>query len=298
MLDPRFVTNDLYLVSFGGGSKHMRSAVKRLKKEGLESEYFKEIYIHTDKTIYRRFPSCKGEISQLSGKYKKGFGLYLWKIHLIKETLATIPPDSILLYLDAGCHINSKSISAKKNMDRYKEILKSQAVLAFQIKDYQFRDQTNFSEKFWSKPELTECLKLNDSQINSNQIESGVIFIRNCEIGRDFLINWLDLARRDNYNFILDDPIWDCNQIVGHNRHDQSVFSCLYKKNKLFSLPNETYFADSWEAIGVNFPIWTIRNRTGISADKRIDDLPQISLLYMANLTSKIWCKLKLYFRI
>ncbi len=37
MLDPRFVTKDLYLVSFGGGSKHMRSAVKRLKKEGLDS---------------------------------------------------------------------------------------------------------------------------------------------------------------------------------------------------------------------------------------------------------------------
>ena len=183
-------------------------------------------------------------------------------------------------------------------MNRYKEILKSQAVLAFQIKDHQFQDETNFSEKYWSKSELTEYLNLNNSQLNSNQIESGVIFIRNCEKGREFLINWLELARRDNYNFILDDPIWDHNQIVGHNRHDQSVFSCLYKTSKLLILPNETFFPDSWEVTGGNFPIWTIRNRTGINVNKRFSDLPEIISLQISNLTNRIRYKLKLYFRV
>ncbi len=118
-------------------------------------------------------------------------------------------------------------------------------------------------------------LGLTEKERLSNQIESGVIFFRNNQLSREFVSAWLSLARKNDYEYIRECVIMDGDQEIGQNRHDQSVFSCLYKKFGYFPLSNETYFKNCWETNGSEFPIWTTRNRTGIAREFRIWDVPK-----------------------
>ena len=182
--------------------------------------------------------------------------------------------------------------NSHKNFRRYIQKLDSQPVVAFQIRENQFQDHSDFSEKFWSKKELIEYLYLDGEDSSSNQIESGVILFRNNNEGRDFVEQWLATARVQDYTFIKDDPIVIDGRIVGQNRHDQSVFSCLFKSMRYTPIANETYFPDQWSETGSNFPFWTIRNRTGIRREFHILDLPERFVLRINKFYLKVKSKI------
>jgi hypothetical protein len=102
-----------------------------------------------------------------------------------------------------------------------------------------------------------------------------VIFLKNTSHIRTFVSEWLRISRHMDYEFIREKKITRNGEILGENRHDQSVFSCLYKSWGYSSLLNETYFFEPWEETGSNFPIWTTRNRSGVSHAPRFRDIPE-----------------------
>jgi len=265
----------VHLLTFGAGNRSIRSAVNRLGREARRTDSFTSIFTYTDSSLYREYPDLRLEIESLSRRFVKGYGLFIWKILLIQKILNKIPENSVLLYLDAGCTLNLANPAAQERFHKYLEFLEKQEILAFQLKDGQFHDSTSFCELNWSMGGLMNHLELTEKERHSNQIESGVIFFRNNQISREFVSFWLSLARKNDYEYIRESAIMEGNQQIGQNRHDQSVFSCLYKKFGYLPLSNETYFKNSWETNGSEFPIWATRNRTGISHEFRILDVPE-----------------------
>ena len=51
--------------------------------------------------------------------------------------------------------------------------------------------------------------------------------------------------------------------LVAH-RYDQSILSCVAKSMGVSAIPDETFFAPTWSLSGAAFPIWTVRNRSGV----------------------------------
>jgi hypothetical protein len=284
-------------VTFGDGNQHIRAASRRITNEAKSSNYFRTIKSYDTKSLLQEFPGYEKELSVLQNKYKKGLGLFFWKIILIRESLQLLPEDSILLYLDSGCHIRLHTSRQLTKMQEYLRVLEYQPVMAFQIRDFQFGDNTDFSEQHWSLRTLMEELDLNLDNRLSNQIESGVIFLRNNPTGRAFVDEWLRLARKNEYEFLMDCEILINDKTVGFNRHDQSIFSCLYKSMQFVPYPNENYFDGEWDTKGINYPIWTRRNRTGISLVFSIRDTPEKIILVIEKILQKILSKVRIIFK-
>jgi hypothetical protein len=285
------VSQSIHLLSFGGGNRHIRAAVRRILHEARVSNFFVSVNGFTEKNLYKKFPDLEFEIESLNEKFPKGYGLFVWKILLIQKLLESIPEGAILLYLDAGCTINIQNSTSAERFQSYLNLTMNQGILAFQLKNGQFGDQTKFREEFWSTTELMDFLDLSIPDRISNQIESGVIFLKNTSHIRNFVSEWLRISRHSDYEFIREKKIRHQGKLVGENRHDQSVFSCLYKAAGHTPLLNETYFAGSWEIIGQNSPIWTTRNRSGVSHAPRFSDIPELVDLWVGRQVNRIKSK-------
>jgi hypothetical protein len=135
--------------------------------------------------------------------------------------------------------------------------------LAMQLNDGDF-GLRDLSESSWNTNIIMNELELSSYDRQSNQIQAGILFFRNSKRIRDFVSKWFYYCTHQDYTFLNDsDPIQERNLDFFSSRYDQSVFSALYKKNRMFTIPDETFFSPSWLQSGLNHPIWAMRLRNG-----------------------------------
>lgn len=248
---------NVQLVSFAAGGWQLNRALARLSRNATAGYKFQNISLYTQKSLLR-IPDFWNHHREFINTEKKGFGRWIWKPFIVLDALERAPEDSLLLYVDAGCDFNWGSTQSKKRFKDYLQIATEHESLTFRLNG-------SYPERSWSHPELIRVQSLNSSQTDENQIHASCFLLKNNNKSREFVREWCRLSSINNYQWLITDS--DSVLTSGSafiNRHDQSIFSTLVKSTGRFLIDDETYWGPEWGNRGANFPIWAMRNKTGV----------------------------------
>jgi hypothetical protein len=151
---------------------------------------------------------------------KKGGGFWLWKPYFILKTLKEMNAGDFLFYADAGSFM-------LKNINLLVEELRksNQDIIGFELP---------LIESQWTKKEL--FIKMNcigEEFKNTNQLMASFQLIRKTDFSIVFYKELLEYACDEkNITDVFDYKIAQEKYFIDH-RHDQSIFSLLYKKYNL-----------------------------------------------------------------
>jgi len=232
---------NIKLITFGSHDNYLEAA-KRLTKQANELNIFTETILYNPEYL-KKFNDFWGQHSDFINSNKRGYGYWLWKPYIIKKTMESMNNSDILFYLDCGCELSCN----KKNimLECIESVKNGKKILAVEC-------QTSL-EKNWTKMDLIEKLNMNqDIYIYTKQIQAGAILFFVCDETRQLVNDWYNISCE--YSNLDDSPsVIKNHQGFREHRHDQSIFSLLIKKNKIFSTQNLR--------IAVNY----IRNISGVS---------------------------------
>jgi hypothetical protein len=206
-----------------------KGTLERIGKEAEEMGIFKNIFLLTDSDLV----GMPEEDLEFIRSNKRGYGYWIWKPYLIRRVLSRVSENSILIYADAGCKLESGAIGRLREYIRMVREHKSK-MLTFQM---------GLKECIWTKMDtLNELGFISDGELNSGQVISGIILMENNEKVRGLIDEWYRVSRMYNYH-LLDDSESRLMNAMGfmENRHDQSIFSILVKKNGIQMIGDETY---------------------------------------------------------
>lgn len=164
---------------------------------------------------------------------RKGGGFWLWKPYLILKTLNEMEYGDLLFYMDSGS-VFCKGVSGLFNKLEFQ----NQDVVSF---------ETPFIEREYSQKRTIEYMLegLDPNQfisvINSNQIQATFQFVRKSEESIRFYSELLELSTNPDLIKDADTLAEESYGLVAH-RHDQSIFSLLYKKYGYRALRDITQF--------------------------------------------------------
>lgn len=167
------------------------------------------------------------------------------------------PENAVLLYCDAGCHLNPKGV---ERLQFYVDELNADplGVKAF----YAHCGYTEVTEKKWMKGDVFEYFNCRDRKdvTDSQQVAATQILLRKVSSAVELVREWKRIMY-EQFSLIDDTPSKSPN-LPGYleNRHDQSIFSLLYKLRGGIPLPSgETDSADYTKMDA--YPIWNMRDR-------------------------------------
>ncbi len=240
-------------VTFGDGSPLYRASANRLARNAKQSGWF-------SKSVKYEFKDIRTEFKKYSPRdfeKNRGFGYWLWKPMVLKKFAIQNVDLDLIMYADAGCHLNVNEVSSSRFADYVNGITASNPAVAF---------QSDHIERHWTKGDLLK--QFNESHYGTGQFLATVL------IGnRDFLINlcddWIKLARLNNSHF-LDDSNSECPNdpnFVEH-RHDQSILSLLLKDKDIRGFPESETYSSDWYTMG-DFPIWSTRYISGADFQRK-----------------------------
>lgn len=208
----------------------------------------------------------------------KGFGLWIWKPLVILEAFKKFPNSKFIIYLDSGCELNINAKSIDKFYG-YLELARDYDALGFEL---------TLLEKKWTSAYTYKYLKPKRS--NSKQIQASILIFKKSKITYKFVNKWLDYMSKDNFSLAkgLKNSQLGINQ--DNHRHDQSILSIIFHKEKFATIPDESWFEGNWNS-GSGSPIWTARNRLliSINSNKFILMLFKIILRIHIRLTSHFY---------
>ena len=265
-------------------------AAKRLVREAKGAGIFSEVKIWDLRALVVSKPEFQIHLDFIK-ENPRGLGNWIWKPHILQLALAHSKEDEYLIMLDAGCQLNLNETSLLR-LDYYFQLVNQSGGLVMELKagDFGISDLT---ERAWTKKAVLEDLDPAGEFADTNQIQSGIILIKNTEEIRELVNQWVALCEIDNYRYLrsptddsLEDPFF-----LGH-RWEQSILSLLIKRWNIGFIPDETFFAPNWED-GENFPIWAPRNRSGGDSIRR--NMRDIFLIAMAKLERENLQRFRLY---
>ena len=238
--------NKIFFCSFS--DSRFTPNLKRIEKEAKTLETFDNIFIYNEKSLDREF------VEQFKDKLRfkvRGYGFWVWKPYLILKTIQKLEEGDVLLYADTGCKLNS---SAKVKLNEYIDRVRisKSGILASQLLPFH-------NEKIYTKADLLEFFEVTNKTeiLDTPQIAATFMFIRKCDNSIRILKQWLSVFY-ENFKLIDDTPSIVSNDLnfVEH-RHDQSVFSILYKLNEIDLIEFEE--VSNKKEVLQQYPIWTIR---------------------------------------
>ena len=224
----------ILLVAFG--TTDLKKSIKRLQLQAQNSKFYDDIKIFDNESLDKDIKNL------IKDKKERGYGYWIWKPYLISKVFKEINYGDIVNYIDIGCHI------VKENGKRFFEYIdlisnKKKWLLPFQYKIEDINLDKNFyyprrEEYKFTKSDLLNyygCLN-NKSILETPQYWAGTFFIKKTDTSIKFINEWLNIFL-ERFDLVDDTP----SKIKNHknfieNRHDQSVFSILCKKNNLESL--------------------------------------------------------------
>ena len=238
----------LAFLTFGGGGENYYGAVQRICAQAERFNLFKKIYGFTDKDL-KNDAQWWNKHGDFVMKHKRGYGYWIWKCYLIKKVMEEIEMGDIVLYTDSGCELN---VRGRPRMIEYIKLVMQNDTLAMNM---------SFPEKEYTKMDLAHSIGCPEEHMTSGQIEAMIIFLKKTDKNLKILDEIIELYERDNYHLVDDTPsIVENDKMFKEHRHDQSIFSLIFKKYNCFTIPDETFFHPDWIK-GINQPILALRNR-------------------------------------
>ena len=230
------------------GNVKFEKSKKRLTTEAENTGWFSSIVSYGPEDLDDEF---KLKFEEILNKPRIG-GYGIWRPYIIKKKLEEISYNDILIYLDAGCKINS---SGKKRFNEYIELLNKsdEGIISFQL---------GHIEKRYTTKEIFDYFDVNmrDKIANSGQILSGILIMKKNTNLIKLIDKWLRVVHdnpllfTDHYNNNQAPPFRD-------NRHEQSVFSLIRKLSNPILLRDETYFRPFGNEVSLTYPFWATRIR-------------------------------------
>ncbi len=231
---------DKKIILFAFGSLDLIRSIKRLNRQAISSEYYDLIKIMSPSDLDQ---NTKLKLNELFKKGKKrGYGYWLWKPYSILKIMEDIRDGDIIHYMDIGCHINkTKSNRFYDYLDRLTDTQNWLLPFQYHDNDIKLKNGIYFpprEEYKYTKADLLSYFNFLDNKniTHSPQYWAGSFFIKKNSYSIDFLNSWINIFE-NHFNLIDDSPskIKNFEGFV-ENRHDQSVFSLLCKKNSIDSI--------------------------------------------------------------
>lgn len=189
---------------------------------------------------------------------QRGGGYWIWKPYIISKMLEKLNDNDILVYIDAGCHINITPES-KHRFNEYIEMINNSksALLRFQL-PYQEKNYTNKKTIAFFKQKFNINNDIMNEYLNNYQLVGGIQIIKKTEFSIDFFNKVLEVLN-DDMNLFTD----KYTQTNEAHRHDQSIMSLLYKHmNGDLIIDDETYFDEGFNSNkSKQYPFWAMRLR-------------------------------------
>ena len=252
-------------------SSNMSKALDRIEKQAKKMNFFDDVFIYNEDKLEDSF---KEKYHDKLKSNVRGFGYWVWKPEIILKSLEKINEGDVLLYCDAGCHLNKKG---KEKLCEYFEKTNNSkpgiSVAQFVIEsDDKNLESENNLEKEWTKGDIFDFFNARERVYiyNTGQFQGGIIFIKKTKNTIDFIKKWA-LVFEQNFNLVDDSPSKSKNfEEFKENRHDQSILSILLKIQDIppFSIPASEIYQGNWKLLK-EYPILAKRDR-GLSILNRI----------------------------
>lgn len=238
----------LVLCSFG--DSRYGASRERLQEQAEDFDLFDAIHLYNEYDLPTFFREDFNE--QLRADVR-GFGYWVWKPRVILEILAKMDDGDVLLYVDMGCHLNSRG--KEKLLEYWQEVKQNESgFLVSQLEAIR-------KECYWTKGDLLDYFKVRGTDTAfSPQYQVGVIFVRK-ETGTVGLIQrWLKLYY-ECFHLLDDSPSRSPDEagFVEH-RNDQSVLSLLLKRHGASEIPLEEVYRPDWDLCKRFYPILVERD--------------------------------------
>jgi len=209
------------LLNYSSGGRFAHSQLLNCQT-GLAAG-FNVVYRMTDADIDSDFAKKNEGIL----KHQKGAGYWLWKPYFINRLIGRLAEDDVLFYCDSGAHFI-------KPMDPILEAVQkdSRGVVGFNMSG-------GHIEKEYTKRDVFRALGAETPECTDTpQRTASFMAFRGTPFAKTFVRDYLNLCC--DPHLITDEPNSDGWVEPGFrdNRHDQSIWSVLTKKNKITMLPD------------------------------------------------------------
>jgi hypothetical protein len=246
-------------ITFGDGNEEIRAAARRLTKQAEENGAF-SLVLNFDSATIPGLLEKLGRKFDTTARGERGFGYWRWKPVLIEavydELLSFGSNYDGLIYVDAGCEIPQNMVSRR----RFKEIFN--ATLSSSI----VASETTHLQREYTKNLVFTHLDPDMTTSGEFQMQATWIAIRKSAESRNFIKEWARLALYAD-GLLFNDELGEEYDYFKSPRHDQAVFSILFRQNN-FNPFNMYYYYRFGSVRNSIIPIWTSRNRSGISSMK------------------------------
>jgi len=258
--------SDFWFLSFANSSLDgfIRSPLKRIRRQAEAMGVFGDrIRVWTENELDGGF---REKMKEHLVPGSRGYGYWCWKPQVVLQLFSEMKDGDVLLYADAGCHLNPKG---KKRLNEYFAMAKEHGIVAFQARTLDNPPRHFLLDGDWCKGDLLDFFDVRKDEVVTQTGQLG---------GTSFIVSKNKLTTRFFEEFrqvfydhfpLCDDSASNSPNLCGfvENRHDQSVFSLLGKKNAVFSISACEY--DPMERDGgwkrmADFPIWSKHDKGGV----------------------------------
>ncbi|MCM0718135.1 glycosyltransferase family 10 [Parabacteroides sp. W1-Q-101] len=238
----------LVLCSFG--DSRYEASRERLQEQAEDFDLFDAIHLYNEFDLPASFREDFKDQLQAD---VRGFGYWVWKPQVILDTLSKMDDGDVLLYVDMGCHLNSRG--REKLLEYWQEVKQNDS--GFLVSPM----EAIRKECYWTKGDLLDYFQVRGTETASSpQYQAGVIFVRK-EAGTIGLIQrWLKLYY-ECFHLLDDSPSRSPDEagFVEH-RHDQSALSLLLKRHGASEIPLEEVYRPGWDLCKRFYPILVERD--------------------------------------
>ncbi len=180
----------------------------------------------SDKDIDEEFFNSNKEILE----QKRGNGYWLWKPYFIRKALNVVNYGDYLIYSDSGCAYINNVKYLIECMEKNKV-----DIMPFSL--------GKFIEEQYTKMDIFYELECNIKKMQETpQYMATIVLIKKTENTIKFIDNWIKYGTSKKQLITDKASINNNSASFIDNRHDQSIFSVLCKKNEFISFKDPSQF--------------------------------------------------------
>jgi len=210
------------------GFINYRASASRLAAEVDDTGLFSTSVAWDENDLRRMSPQFWNDHQDVLKARTPGFGWWVWKPYFLMHSLLSIPEGEGLLYLDAGCIINS-DVDSVKTISDFMKLTEAQKVSGSNS-DY-------FSEDLYTCNDLLDYMQISSSQRTTSQFCAAILFVVNDYEGREFIEEWCKMVCMDDHRWLLPNRFETENPPnFIHHMYDQATLSCLLKSKSKISV--------------------------------------------------------------
>jgi hypothetical protein len=260
-------------ITSGFKDPNIIGAGQRVTAQATKLGIFTKLYNFNEQDLELWAPETFNKYRKYLNTSHKGFGYWAWKPELIKNVMLRNAELDGVLWVDSGCEIFS-SPWTKKRIVKNLERAEIDGYLSFHL---------NYPEKRHTKIDMFELVGVEKWMIETPQIQATTLALFG-DFGRVIAKSWFSTCISD-IHYIDNSPslLKESAEFIEH-RYDQSALSLTMKKMNLPSNFHAPAGGVKSLKSGIKSffdPIWTCRNRTGITS------IPKMFLL-IANFFNKV----------